>query len=275
MAMAMLPPFAIELYICSAAWVPSGAYAYGARRLSDCAPLLGLGVALAWAAAADAARWKRRLVAGSTIFAVVLCLFTMEMQRNGKARSSGGNARTMGMYLADAGAPLWAVRAGDAFALPFTLPAAIPYAIWWRAPLSTWDGVVGNFLLDRDGQWFTTLTKAIPFNWDFRAHIVSGVELDPAKKMPARVTGPVRLLPFMFASEPIGCILHGQIPEGSAKVTWNGKELPVRRDAKGIAFDAPKEAVRAATNDVRFEFPPGTITLSRLECESRSMWWRR
>jgi hypothetical protein len=273
LALMMLVPFVIEVYICSAAWVPSGAYAYGARRLSDGAPLFGLGVALAYAAVEQ--RWKRNLVLGSAIFFVVLCLFTMEMQRFGKARSSGANARTVGMYIQDAGAKptSWAVRAGDAVSLPWSLPAAIPYALLHGARLSTWDGVVGNFLLDRDGQWYTVLTKSLPLNWDNRAHLIEGLKIDPLKKVPAEVTGPVRILPFMFASESIGVALVGQVVEGASKVIWNGSEIATRRVQQGLAFEVPNQSVKAGTNELRLELPVGS-KLNRLDFDSKTLWWR-
>jgi hypothetical protein len=264
--------FAIELYICAAAWMPSGGYGYGARRLSDVAPLLGLGVALLYHRAAQV-RWQRRLVVGFTALCVVLCLFTMEMQRAGKTKSSGGYARTGGTYLNEFGAPVWAQRALDAIGYPFVQPAGWIFALYHHVPVNAFEGVVGNLMLDRDGQWFTVLTKTLELDFDHRAHVASGLQLQRGVKE-STVTGPVRLLIHMFAREGISVQLIGTIPEGPVAARWQGNELKLARTPTGLSFGVAERHVHTGVNELVLELPVGS-KLKKLDFVGQGRPWVR
>lgn len=248
--------FAVEVYICAAAWVPSGAYAYGARRLSDGAVLLGLGVGLLWARV-QATRWKRRVVAAFTALCVALTLVTMELQRQQKTKSSGGWARTAGTYLAEFGAPAWLQDAADAVGYPFVQPVGWLFALWYRVPVSTFEGVVGNMWLDRDGQWFTVLAKAFDLEWHARFMAPNGLAFRRGAKEAVVTDGRVRLLLHMFAKEKLTMVLIGQLPDGPVSAAWRGTPCPAVRMDQGVRVEVPEEAVRAGVNEVVLGLPVG------------------
>ncbi len=258
--------FLVNLYIVAAAWVPSGAYSYGARRLSDCAPLFGLGAALLY----DRVRWKR-VVAGFAAFCVLATVVTMELQRAGRTKSSGGYARTAGTYLGECGAPKWMQTLVDRIGYPFVQPAGWLFALYHRVSPSAFEGIVGNFMLDRDGQWFTVLSRKQEFDVGHRPYIAAGLELAP--KELARVTGPVRVLVSMFASERIGVLVSGTIGPGDVHIAWNGVDTGAQRLPAGLSFQLPAARVRAGVNEVTMDLPLGS-RLDSLEFSAYDTWWR-
>jgi hypothetical protein len=261
--------FLVNLYIVAGAWVPSGAYSYGARRLSDGAPLFGLGVALLYARLASLR--ARRLVLAFAALCVVLTLGTMELQRAGKTKSSGGFARSSGQYLAEFGAPLGLQRVADAIGYPFVQPAGWLFAARWRVPLASFEGVVGNFMLDRDGQWFTVLDKRLELDWNHRHYVADGLAL--ASKPPALVRGPVRLLVSMFASERITVELMGTFaPDAQVALRWNGTPQVLRRSTRGFSFEVPRAQVRAGVNEVQLDAPVGS-RIEALDFTGLDKWW--
>jgi hypothetical protein len=266
--------FAVELYICACAWVPSGAYSYGARRLSDAAPLLGLGMALLYDRV-QAFPWRRRLSFGFAGLCIGLTLFTMEMQRTHSVPSSGGYARIASRYLIQVSAPGWMQRFFERVGYPFVQPAGYLFALWHHVPVYSFEGVVGNFQLDRDGQWFTVLPegRSLPLVWAARANIVGGLQLDHADKAPALVTGPVRLLLSMFASEKIGVRIPGQLAAGGPlSAVWNGTPVAIQRTADAIQFEVPAAQVKAGVNELTLDVPVGS-RLKSLDFTSLTKWW--
>jgi hypothetical protein len=247
--------FLLNLYVVAAAWLLSAGYSYGARRLSDSAPLIGLGVALLY----DRLQTPigRRAARGFTALCVVLCLLSMELQRFGLTRSSGGYARTAGQYLEEARLPRWSQNVADAVGYPFVQPVGWLFGLVWHVRSMAFEGVVGNFLLDRDGQWFTVLVHRLDFIRFNRGFVAAGLEL--GEKAPARVTGPVRLLVPMFASEPVSVQLIGK-PSGRPSVTWNGQVCPVQITSAGvITFTVDAQFVRAGVNELKMDLETGSL----------------
>jgi hypothetical protein len=272
LTLGLLAVFLVEIYICSTAWVPSGAYSYGARRLSDGALLIGLGVALLFHRLSSTA-W-RRVVLGFSALCVLLCVFTMEMQRQRKTQSSGGFARTGARYLADAGAPRWAQTLIDRVGYPFVQPAGWLFALKHHVGASAFEGIVGNFMLDREGQWFTVLDKALPLDAGNRSYVASGLELSPdASKAPSMVTGHVRLLPSMFASEPITVQVAGEVPPGAIEVKWNGTSVAAVANKVGFSFRVEKSLVNVGVNELELDVPAGA-RLKQLEFAGSTSWWK-
>jgi hypothetical protein len=263
--------FAVEVYICSTAWVPSGAYAFGARRLSDGAILIGLAVA-ALADRVAARTWARRALAGFAGLCVALCVFAMEMQRQHKTQSSGGYARTAGRYLADVGAPGWLARAFERVGYPFVQPAGWLFALKHHVSASAFEGVVGNFLLDREGQWFTVLTKSLALDPGQASYVADGLSL--AAGQPALVTGHVRLLLPMYAHEPIKieAITVGPLPPGATAARWNRRAVPMGPSQHGLMIDVPKDLVDVGTNELELDLPVGA-RLKQLDFQSYTKWW--
>ncbi len=269
---ALFAIFLVEVYICAAAWVPSGAYSFGARRLSDGAPLLGLGVALLWDRVAARA-WARRAVASFCALCLLLCVFAMEMQRQRKTQSSGGYARTAGRYLADAGAPRWLQNFFLRVGYPFVQPMGWLYAIRHHVSASAFEGVEGNFLLDREGQWFTVLNKSVAFDQNAGPYVASGLAVGADA---ATVTGPVRVLLPMFAREPIKVQAIVTPPVGvkpaPVALRWNGQAIANHPIAAGFEFEVSQELVAPGTNELEMELPVGS-RLKSLDFNSYTKWW--
>ena len=271
---ALVAVFALDVYVVSAAWVTTGGYGYGARRLSDGAPLFALGVGLLWArleaARADWRRVGRAALAAFTALCVLVNVVTMELLRAKKIPSSGAYARSAERFLDDLGAPRPLARLFGVIGYPFVQPAGWLFALRWRVPASTFEGVVGNWFLDRDGQWFQVQAHTLPLDAGARAYAVAGLALSP--KGPATVTGPVRLLLPMFAAEPIRVRLAGRVPPGSRAAQWNGVDVPVHDEAGGLRLDVPAGVVRAGVNELRLTLPAGA-TLASLDFASTTQWW--
>jgi hypothetical protein len=84
------------------------------------------------------------------------------------------------------------------------------------------------------------------------------------------VTGPVRLLLYMFDQQPLTIHVLGQIPAGPIAARWNGQPATLaEHDATGFYLAIPKSVVRIETNELALELPPGTL-LSRLEFSPRA-----
>ncbi len=272
LAWSLLAVFAVEVYLVSSAWVVTSGYAYGARRLSDCGVLLGVGTALLWDRLATR-QMAQRLVAAFVALGVVLNILAMELVRMRRVPSSGGYARTAGKWLQEAQAPAWMSRLFERTGYPFVQPVGWLFALWHHAPASAFEGVVGNFLLDRDGQWFTILLKTMPFEQFNHSIVAEGLTLfDNAEKQPAVVTGRVRLLLSMFASEPVRVQLIGAIPPGEATLKWNGREIALERRPNGFDFTLAASDVRAGVNEVTIDVPVGSL-FHKLEFVPVSTWW--
>jgi hypothetical protein len=248
--------FLLDLYVVSCAWVLSGGYGYGARRLSDCALFLAVAVAVLFD---RLGRVGRRILVGYACFCVALCLFTMEMQRSGRAPSSGGYARTAARYLEQVRAPKALSRFFERVGYPFVQPVGWGFALWHHAHVDSWEGTAGNFQLDRDGQWFTLLPdgRTLPLDWDHRPQLLDGITVAPGAKE-AVVTGKGRILVSMFDRERMTLIVEGRIPDGPVAVTWNGAPAPAERNAEGLGIALPASAVSPGINELGLDLPPGS-----------------
>jgi hypothetical protein len=276
LAWSLTAVFALEVYLVASAWVVTSGYAFGARRLSDGGVLLGVGAALLW----ERVRERivvRRFVASFVVLCLVLNLAAMELVRGSlpgrHVASSGGYARTAGKWLEEAGAPLWMSRFFERVGYPFVQPLGWLFALQHRAPASAFEGVVGNFLLDRDGQWFTVLLKALPFERFNHSVVAEGLVLpESVEKEPAVVIGRVRLLISMFAAERIEVQLVGAIPPGAVRLSWNGAPIAIVRNPTGFKFVVEAAHMRAGVNEVTMELPTGSL-LRRFDFTPTTQWW--
>jgi hypothetical protein len=275
LAWALVAVFALEVYVVSSAWVVTGGYGYGARRLSDGAVLIGLGVACVWAWLSRdgrGARLGRRLLAGFSALCLLLNIGAMELLRARRIASSGAYARTAEHFLGEVGAPPSLARLFRVVGYPFVQPVGWLFALRHHTSASTFEGVVGNWFLDRDGQWFQVQSRTLPLEEGTRVYVASGLEL--VGKAPARVTGPARLLLPMFAREPIVVHLVGAVPPGPRQARWNDATVPVVDEPGGVRLAVPGEAVEAGVNELSFSLPLGAI-LTRVEFDSTTQWWRK
>ncbi len=270
---ALLAVFAVELYVIACAWTPTAGYAFGARRLSDGALLLGLGAALAfdWTA-------PRRLARRALFAFVTLCLLlnvvAMELMRTHIIASSGSYPHTPSKMLEEARWPPRIARLADYVGYPFVQPVGWLFALYHHVPVATFEGVVGGFVLERDPQFTSAVAlPSLVLDRVRRANAVAG--LDVADKGPARVTGPARLLIDMFAKEPFRVDLVGKLGgQPTVAVRWNECALTAQRFGAGYRFEVPIDCARAGTNDVALTLPVGA-ELKQLDFASTSDWFRR
>lgn len=273
-AWALTGVFALNVYVVASAWMVTGAWGYGARRLSDGAPLFALGLGLVWEAAGRVKwhRLARRALLAFTVFCIFLNCVTMELVRSRKIASSGGYARSAERFLKDAGAPPAVSHFFGVVGYPFVQPAGWLFALRWKVPVATFEGLVGNWFLDREGQWFNVLTDELPLDASARAFAISGLALAP--KAPSKVVGPVRLLLPMFAAETIRVQILGRVPPGARTLRWNGVEIPLTDEPTGLRFDVPASIVRPGINEVWLTLPAGS-ELAKLKFKSLTRWWRK
>jgi hypothetical protein len=269
---ALLLAFLLELYIIAAAWVIHGAYSYGARRLSDAALLMGLAVGLLVSALArPAARWA---VASLVAALIALNVWAMELQRWGGVASSGAFARTTSRWLDDAGVRPSIARFFERVGGPFVQPAGWLFALYHHVPAATFEGVVGNFLLERDWLYYEVLNKTLPMNRYNRWYGPNGLTFpDDNKAVGAVVTGRVRLLLPMFAKEPVTMVATGTFTPGLLHMNWNGNPLDTVAGPTSWRIVAPAPYVNAGINEVWLDLPVGT-KLTQLDFVSTTKWWQ-
>lgn len=263
--------FALDVYVVASAWVTTGGYGYGARRLSDGVVWLALAIGLVWSRVQGVA-WARRALVGFVGFCIVLNCITMELLRWKAIPSSGAYARSAQRFLDDLHAPAPLGRFFGAVGYPFVQPAGWLFAARWHVPVAAFEGIVGNWLLDRDGQWLSVQTHLLPLTRaDAGPNVIEGLTL-ASGDTPARVDGPVRMLLPMFASEPIGVRVLGAVLAGPRAAQWNGVTVAVKDVPGGVRFDVPEAAVRAGVNELRLQLPVGS-TLQKLDFSSTGDWY--
>jgi len=247
--------FLLDLYVVSCAWVLAGGYGYGARRLSDCALFLAVGVAALFD---RLGRIGRRVLVGAAALCICLCVFTMEMQRAHGVPSSGGYARSASRYLEQVHAPTVLQRIFARVGYPFVQPAGWLFALAHHAHVDSFEALVGNFQLDRDGQWFSILPdgKTLPLDWDHRAQLLDGLVVTQGVKE-AIVTGPARILVSMFAREKVTIAVEGTIPDGKVAASWNGAPAALERTPSGLTLTLPAPVVNAGVNELGLDLPVG------------------
>lgn len=262
--------FALNLYVVSCAWVLHGGFTFGARRLSDAAALIGVGVAALFALGG---RRGRIAVLGFAGFCVVFNVTLTELLRQRKMRGSSAEARSLASWLEyDLHAPAWAVRLADNVGYPFVQPAGWLFAAFHHVKPGAYESVVGNSMLEREGQWMQVMVNKLPLDRSHRWYAASGLRWPtPAA---AEVTGPVRLFLPMFAAESAEVVALGKLQPGPLAVRCNGvPAVDVHALAVGVSFILPPGSVRAGINVLELELPPGT-TMEALQLTSREIWWR-
>jgi hypothetical protein len=261
--------FAVEIYVVASAWVITGGYGYGARRLSDGAVWMALGLGLLWARV-QRVTWARRALAVFAALCLLMNVVAMELLRFRRIASSGAYARSAERFLEDASAPPALARLFGAVGYPFVQPLGWLFAWTWHAPASAFESIVGNWFLDRDGQWFQVQTRTLTLS-RHNGDVFAVAGLAVGEQVPARVTGPVRLLLPLFADEPIVVRIAGTIAAGARSARWNGVDVPLGPDGGGLRLDVP---ARAGINELVLTLPPGS-QLSKLDFDSVTQWWKK
>lgn len=245
---AALAILAADVYLVAASWVWYGGFSFGARRLSDCAGLLGLGVAVLWTQAAALPQRGRRWVLGTlalTLIALLVQNITLvELVRRRRLPDSGAAAAPAYRLAQQAGGPPWLVGFLR-YGYPFAQPAGILFALRHQAPLTAWEDVVGNYALEREAHDLS-LSGAI---WDFRdpaaeRFVLEGL-LAPADAGGRPVGLRVRMLLQPFTRTAIDATLQIDLPADAVEVRWNDRPLPTRADGPELRFTIPAAQVSA------------------------------
>lgn len=259
-------------------WVWYGSFGFGCRRLSDCAPAFALGVA-ALVARTQTRPWLQRAVAGALVLCAVLNLGLVEVLRRRALPSSGAAARPAFRAAQALHAPAPVVRALR-HGWPFVQPVGWLFALWHRAPATAWEGVVGNYALERDAHDLSVSGD----RFDLRAPEAAdfaiaglGARDDQTQDLGRSIAGPLRLLLQPFAKETISGELTGVLPPGAVRLTWDGAALDLQRPAEAevvLRFQIPRALVRAhRVGELTLSAPAGT-RLRELRLYSLTRWWR-
>jgi hypothetical protein len=259
LAAGALAVLAADVYLVASSWVWYGGYSFGARRLSDCAGLFGLGVAVLWERAQQLTpRWRRLatgLLAGVLAALFVLNATLVELVRQRRLPNPGASAEPAFRLAERSGAPAWliaALRHGN----PFVQPAGALFALRHHAPATAWESVVGNYALEQEAHDLSLSGTT----WDFRdpradRFVIEGLGSDRGDASGRPLAPHVRLLLHTFAATPIEATLDGQLPTGCA-LSWNDKPLPVDNRETGLRFHIPQPLVAPhAVNELTLDCP--------------------
>jgi hypothetical protein len=161
---------------------------------------------------------------------------------------------------------------------PFCQPAGWIYAIAYRAPVNTFEGVVGSHLLERDSR-----IHGVVMNGGFSFaepgwYVLEGIVGKPVgKAREVAVARRVRLLIPLFAREPIRVALTGDFKgrEAEVGITWDGVKMATKPAKERVVFEVPKELARSRSraNELLLEVPEGTM-LRRIDFESLTKWYQ-
>ena len=263
--------FLADLYIVSCAWMVTGGFGYGARRLSDCVVLLGLGVGYLWDRLARRRRWQQVLLA-FVVFTTLLNFLCVELLRLRKMGSPGGATRSFAALLEyELHAPRPLVWLARNLGYPFCQPAGWIWSAIHHAKPAAFELVEGAFLLDRDSQWRTLLNHTLELDRKYRDSVAEGLVWTDDKSPPV-VEGPVRLFAEMFAQELVDLTVVGNFPDGRFELRWNGTVVPAQRVGTSYRAVVPKTVVHPGTNEVMITAPVGS-TMQKLDLGSRGGWW--
>lgn len=274
-----------DVYLVAASFMWYGAFGFGSRRLSDCAPIFGLGVALLCQRAAQVdRRGLRRLFEGglALLLAAFLALnmLLIDLGRRRKIPSSGSQARPAYRWAELCGAPQWLVGWLRRHGYPFVQPAGWIFAALHHAPPTAWEAVVGNYALEREPHGFYVFGDRWDFN-DAHAddHIIEGLlPQDSSSEQRGRpVAARVRMLLQPFGREPIRASLVGDF-EGPVAVAWDGHPLQAVHSRGRLDFLVPEPLVHPhRVSELTLSFPASATPprVSRLDLHSFTTWWKK
>ncbi|HEY3354829.1 MAG TPA: hypothetical protein VGQ83_16365 [Polyangia bacterium] len=276
----------LTLWVNAAAWDHWGSWAFGARRFTGVTVVFAAGLAGCWALVAAGARRRAATAAlvGAAVLAIGLNGLLMELVRRRVVHSSGAAALPAGYWVRLARGPAWLAGLLDRTGYPFAQPAGWIYAAVHRVPARTFEGVVGNYLVERDWRSHEVVqVRGFDFG-DPHGWAVAGVP--PAAAAPGRAAGAIttggglRILVPLFAREPLRLRLLGDLGAAARplRATWNGAALGAGAAAAGEArWEVPAALVRtrARTNELVIEGLPAGVRLRRLAVEPLAPWGTR
>lgn len=265
--------FLLCLWINASAWDYHGSWAFGPRRFTDCTPIFAAGLASAYAWLRDKRRLYPFLLASWASLLLAYNGLLMEAVRTRRIKSSSSGAYPAAQWARWLHAPPAIEKALARFGYPFAQPAGWLYAAWYSIPPSAFEGIVGNYFLERD--------------WRLRSYIIGprSVSLREPSPYLFRDRGQTpgteqrRLLLPLYIREPLEVRLRPTshtLPLSAAdiRVVWNGHPLPLSLEKGMLGARVPAEWIhsRARLNQVMLEAPRAALPDS-LELVSYTDWW--
>ena len=252
--------FALQVLINASAWDFHASYTFGARRFVDGAFAFAFGLAASygairrpWRRSAGAALWLVCLTAA------VLNVTLMEAVRTRRLWDSAAVAAPASEYVRHLGGPHWLAAALDRTGYPFVQPAGWIWSAAHRVPPSTFEAVVGNYVVERD--------------FRVRNALLHKPEVPLAPGSPYRIDdggARVRVLFPMQNSESLRLSILGSFPRhDTIHVTWNGRPLAVLPQLSAFSARVPADWVRTRwrTNELTIEGMGEGATLDRIEAD--------
>ena len=290
--------FLADLYVCAAAWAWYGAYGFGCRRLSDCAPIFASGGAAHSAPEGNDARQRPRderrrrpnrrapVLHYSCVrprlvgrLCVAFNLLLTDVLRRRALPSSGNEARPAYRSAEAAGAPAWLVRLLH-HGYPFVQPAG--WMLSRRlAPRP------GHHLGGRGGQLRPGARGPRPelrlwqqlglHDRHAEYYVVEGLlPEDSSMAQHGRPVGRhVRLSCSPSVTSRIPARPGRRVPPPPA-IHWNGVLVPwtvVREEVQFLLPEALVKAHRVGELTLDIAAPPGVVRISALRLRTFTSWW--
>ena len=272
--LALLAVFALEVYVVSSAWVVTGGYGYGARRLSDGAPLMALGHRAsvgalrggALAVATPAGRGLRRALrapqrrrdgaVAREKDPVVGRLRALRRALPRRLRAARARPRLRRHRLSVRAAGRLAVRAGAPRAGVDVRERRWQLVPRPRRPVAA--GAVARHDLS---------TRSA------RGYVLAGLAFAPPRAAGARDgAGPPALADVRRRADQ--CTPRRPVPAGTRAATWNGAPVRVTDEPKGVRISRPRHG-RARGHQRARAHAARRRELDRIDFESTSTWWRK
>jgi hypothetical protein len=158
-------------------------------------------------------------------------------------------------------------------------PVAFIYGLIYRMPSVAFEGIVGNYILERDWRIRSfILTPKINLR-EQQSYVVEGMpRLAWGEKGSGAVTGSVvrLILPFS-AVEPVQLELYGDLKgqETAIGVHWNGVPMKTLVGLGQVKVLVPRELIhaRGRLNELVFSNVPSGSAFYELNFYSFTKWW--
>ena len=231
----------------------------------------------------------------ATVIAVLLICWNgllTELMRERKIKSSSSGAFPASVWVSWAKGPAWLERLFDRVGYPFTQPASAVFCAAYRVSPRVFEGILGNYILDRDIAFRSVVVnRTISPSDPWTTYVVEGAP--PPGTTPKGAAVPVgprlRVLVPLRVAERLRFFLRGEAlgPPGALTVRWNGQAVPLKPidSAQRSGAPSPENAAaaevpaelshgHARVNELVIDGLPPGARLRQIDFESLGTWWR-
>lgn len=281
--------FLLDFYVNSCAWDFHGSWAFGPRRFTDMTVVIAAGLGAAFSRIAENpgrfTKLRRGVLCVVTALLILWNGLLMELMRQRKTKSSSAGAYPASTWVEWAKGPKWLVRTFERVGFPFVQPVAWIYGAIYHMPSAAFEGIVGNYILERDWRIRSfILTPSIPFGRQQQSYVIEGTPRQPwhdRNDGPSQVVvsgSTVRLILPFSAVERVTFELLGDLKgkESQLGITWNGVAMQPLFSPGRVRVVVPKHLVhhRGRLNELIFSNVPPGSALSELLFYSSTAWWQ-